>query len=85
MKVTADTITDEQIHELRERSAEYGDGMRIDGDYMSAAAALNVCDESLGELDYGDIELSAVTLATRRLWARTTCAAAWNARFGRVL
>ena len=88
MKVTADTITDEQIRELREPVSEYGEGLTIGDEYYSAAVALNLCDEALGDFDYGDrfthlpMAQALQFVESRRLWSRARCAEIWNARHG---
>lgn len=84
--VTADTITDEQINSIRLESAEDGCGQTCGGDYYEPAVMLNICDEALGDIDYGDTfahlpMAKALELTEqRRQWSRARCAEIWNAR-----
>lgn len=84
--ITADTITDAQIEALRELSSEHGEGQSIGDEHYSAAVMLNLCDEALGDFDYGDrfVHLSMakalVMAAERRQWSRARCAEILNAR-----
>lgn len=84
--VTADTITDEQIEALRLESSEDGAGATLDDDYYEAAVMLNMCDEALGTIDYGDTFTNlpmakALELTEqRRQWSRDRCAKILNAR-----
>lgn len=84
--VTADTITDEQIRELRELSSEHGEGFSIGDEYYAATVMLVVCDEALGDCDYGDtftnlpLAKALQLVEERRLWARDHLAKIINER-----
>lgn len=86
MKLTADTITDEQIRQLRELSSEHGEGQSIGDEDYSAAVMLNMCDEALADFDYGDrfVHLSMAKalamVAERCIWSRARCAEILNVR-----
>jgi hypothetical protein len=78
--ITADTITDEQIEALRFQSSDEGLGAVIGDEYYGAAEMLNMCDEALGQLGYGDMEVTDEWVAERVCWARARCAEILNAR-----
>jgi hypothetical protein len=84
--LTADTITDEQIRELRELSSEYGEGFSIGDEYYAATIMLVVCDEALGDFDYGEtfanlpMAKALQLVEERRLWSRGHCAQILNER-----
>jgi hypothetical protein len=72
VRVTGETITDEQILELR-------------GSVTGLAAAPHI--EALCDLALGSSEQARIVLAVRprkRTLARRLCAEAWNARQGRT-
>jgi hypothetical protein len=84
--ITADTITDEQIRELRERSSEYGEGFAVGDEYYGATVMLTMCDEALGEMEYGEtfahlpMAKALQLVEERRLWSRARCAEILNAQ-----
>jgi hypothetical protein len=84
--LTADTITDEEIRELREHCSENGEGCSVGEDYYPVAEMLNMCDEALRDFDYGDTFASmslanSLSLVDKRVkWARARCAEILNAR-----
>ncbi len=84
--ITADTITDEQIRELRDRASEEGEGVDIEDDHYGAAVLLNMCDEALGTIDYGDtfshlpMSVALVIVEERRQWSRNRIAEILNTR-----
>lgn len=85
-KLTAETVTDEMIRELRELSSEQGEGFSIGDEYYDAAVMLVMCDEALGDFDYGEtftnlpMAKALKLVEQRRLWSRARCADIINAR-----
>lgn len=86
MKITGETITDEQIRELREAAIKCGDGI-VDGHgYVPAPELLTLCHEALAEhsVQCGTVMCSTACAAdvpideTRS--ARARCAEIWNMR-----
>jgi hypothetical protein len=85
--ITADTITDEQIRELLEHCSENGEGADDGhGGYYEVAVMLNMCDEALGDFEYGDaygsLPMAKVLslIEERRQWSRARCAEILEAR-----
>jgi hypothetical protein len=79
--VTAE-ITDEQIEAIRLRSSEEGVGIYTDDHQFEVAEVLNLCDEALGDFDYGDRlkDMPPEWFAMRKRDARAICAEILNAR-----
>lgn len=76
-------ITNKQIEKVRERCSEHGEGLDTGHEYYETAVALNICDEALGDFEYGNLPQSVVE--ERHAWSRARCADAYNARFVRNL
>ncbi len=76
--ITADTITDAQIRELRDPVSESGEGyLDASGEYIPTTVVLEWCDDALS-----DPEMEPRSFARIRRNARARCAEILNARIG---